>query len=1063
MVFSRNKKQQDAYVELQVTTNFTFLQGASHPEEMVLAAAARGLSAVAITDRNSFAGIVRAHTAAKGAGIKLIIGVRLDFMNGRSLLAYPKDRAAYGRLSRLLSIGRRRAEKGNCNLTLEDFATLAEGQVVVLLGPEQNDTGFGGWIADVLQVAEDPLYLAAHHLYRGDDMTRIRTLARLARKNGLKLLATNDVHAHMPARRPLQDVLSCIRDGCTIDMAGTRLFVNAERHIKSPQEMRSLFAEWPEAITNSLEIADKCQFNLDELRYEYPVNAYDGRDPQAELVRLTWLGAASRFPDGMSEEVVKTLTHEINLVAELNFAPYFLTVYDIVRFARSQGILCQGRGSAANSAICFCLGITSIDPVKSELLFERFISAERGEPPDIDVDFEHERREEVIQYIYAKYGRDHAGLAATVISFRTKMAIREVGKALGLSIDTITVLSKSLWRSKDEEIQEVQVREAGLDPSAPNIRLALKLTRELMGFPRHLSQHVGGFVITHGPLEEMVPVENAAMADRTVVQWDKDDLDALGILKIDVLGLGMLSCLRKGFDLLRQHYGLDYNLATLPQDDPHVYDMLCRADSIGVFQVESRAQMSMLPRLKPRNFYDLVVEVAIVRPGPIQGDMVHPYLRRRDGLENVEYPKEELRQVLGKTMGVPLFQEQAMKIAIVAAGFTPSEADQLRRAMATFRKMGTIGNFQLKMVEGMVARGYERDFAERCFKQIEGFGDYGFPESHAASFALLVYASAWMKYAYPAVFAAALLNSQPMGFYAPAQIIRDARDHHVQVFAVDVNYSFWDNMLEDAHTVTGVPQKALRIGFRQIKGFKEMDALTLVSERKNGYLSVRDLWRRSGLNAAGLERLAEADAFRSLGLSRRAALWEARALSNYELPLFAHTQDKFRPGANSPNFTPVKEPQVILPQPMLGEDVMLDYERLRLSLKAHPMELFRNDLAKARIITAKRLEYTPHGAKVRVAGLVLNRQRPGTAKGVLFVTLEDETGWINLVIWAQTFEKYRRIILGSRLLAVEGEIQKEGIVIHVVVKKAFDMDSDLANLLEKAEAPLVLPQGRDFR
>jgi len=1063
MVFFRNKKQQDAYAELQVTTNFTFLQGASHPEEIVLAAAARGLSAVAITDRNSFAGIVRAHTAAKQADIKLIIGVRLDFMNGRSLLVYPKDRAAYGRLCRLLTIGRRRAEKGSCHLTLDDFSALAEGQVVVLLAPEKIDPAFQDWIADVQQVAEGTIYLAAHHLYGGDDHKRITILSRLAKKNSLELLATNDVHAHMAARRPLQDVLSCIRDGCTIETAGIRLFVNAERHIKSPEEMKTLFSLWPKAISASLEITEKCQFSLDELRYEYPINAYDGRDPQTELVRLTWLGAASRFPGGMPEEVVKTLTHEINLVAELNFAPYFLTVYDIVRFARSRGILCQGRGSAANSAICFCLGITSIDPVKSELLFERFISAERGEPPDIDVDFEHERREEVIQYIYAKYGRDRAGLAATVISFRTKMAIREVGKALGLSLDTITVLAKSLWRSKDEEIQEAQVREAGLDPTAPNIRLALKLTRELMGFPRHLSQHVGGFVITHGPLEEMVPVENAAMEDRTVVQWDKDDLDALGILKIDVLGLGMLSCLRKGFDLLRQHYGLDYTLATIPQDNPHVYDMLCRADSIGVFQVESRAQMSMLPRLKPRNFYDLVVEVAIVRPGPIQGDMVHPYLRRRDGLEVVEYPKEELRQVLGKTMGVPLFQEQAMKIAIVAAGFTPSEADQLRRAMATFRKMGTIGNFQTKMVEGMVARGYERDFAERCFKQIEGFGDYGFPESHAASFALLVYASAWLKYAYPAVFAAALLNSQPMGFYAPAQIIRDARDHHVQVFAVDVNYSFWDNALEEAHTVTGVPQKALRIGFRQIKGFKELDALALVEERNNGYLSVRDLWRRSGFNAAALERLAEADAFRSLGLSRRAALWEARALSNYELPLFAHAQDKFRPGANSPNFTPVKEPQVLLPQPMLGEDVMLDYERLRLSLKAHPMELFRTDLARAKMIAAKRLEYTAHGTKVRVAGLVLNRQRPGTAKGVLFATLEDETGWINLVIWAKTFEKYRRVILGSRLLAVEGEVQKEGIVIHVVVKKAFDMDGDLSNLLEKAEAPLVLPQGRDFK
>ncbi|MBL4813283.1 MAG: error-prone DNA polymerase, partial [Rhodobacteraceae bacterium] len=724
-----------AYAELQVTSNFTFLEGASHPGEMVLAAAARGLSAVAITDRNSFAGIVRAHSAAKDAHVQLIIGLRLDFMNGRSLLVYPKDRQAYGRLCRLLTLGRRRAEKGSCYLELDDFSVYAEGQIVVLLPPDEEEDAFKDWIAAVKAVAAGEVYLAAHHLYRGDDQHRIAALADLATVQGLTLLATNDVHAHVAARRPLQDVLSCIREGCTVETAGHRLFMNAERHIKTPAEMAALFADWPEALAASLAIADQCQFSLDELKYEYPTSGYGGKDPQSELVRLTWLGAADRFPGGMPEGVMKTLTHEINLVAELEFAPYFLTVYDIVRFARSQGILCQGRGSAANSAICFCLGITSIDPVKSELLFERFISAARGEPPDIDVDFEHERREEVIQYIYAKYGRDRAGLAATVISFRTKMAIREVGKALGLSVDTTTVLAKSLWRSKDEDIQEQQVREAGLDPTAPNIRLAHKLTRELLGFPRHLSQHVGGFVVTEGPLEELVPVENAAMADRTVVQWDKDDLDTLGILKIDVLGLGMLSCIRKAFDLLRLHYGLTYTLATLPEEDPHVYDMLCRADTIGVFQVESRAQMSMLPRLKPRKFYDLVIEVAIVRPGPIQGDMVHPYLRRRDGIETVDYPKEELRRVLEKTNGVPLFQEQAMKIAIVAAGFTPSEADQLRRAMATFRKMGTIGNFQVKMVEGMVERGYERDFAERCFKQIEGFADYGFPESHAAAFA----------------------------------------------------------------------------------------------------------------------------------------------------------------------------------------------------------------------------------------------------------------------------------------------------------------------------------------
>src|SRR6266851_1788546 len=865
------------YAELQVTTNFSFLRGAAHPDELVVTAAASGHRALAIPDRNSLAGIVRAHHAAKEVGIRLVVGCRLDLRDSTSLLAFPEDRAAYGRLTRLLTLGKRRAPKGECHLDYADVVAHGAGQILVVLPPEDGDVAE---LAD--RVAADfpgRAYLAAHHLYRGDDASRLARLAIVAEESGLPLLAMGDVLYHIPERRPLQDVLTCIREHCTITEAGFRLAAHAERHLKPAGEMARLFRGHTDALARSLEIVGRCHFSLDELRYEYPEEPVpDGMTPQQRLAALAWAGAAERFSAsiegargqaseqppspfplpplggegsfraGIPQKVRELITHELALIERLDYARYFLTVHDIVAFARSRGILCQGRGSAANSVVCYCLGITAVDPARIDVLFERFISAARGEPPDIDVDFEHERREEVIQYIYEKYGRDRAGLAATVICYRTRSAIREVGKAMGLSGDVVAALAGMVWGWSSERVADRRVREAGLDPEDHTLRQALDLAGELIGFPRHLSQHVGGFVITRGPLSELVPIENAAMDDRTLIEWDKDDLDTLGILKIDILALGMLTCIRRAFSLIEQHYGRSYDLATVPAEEPAVYEMLSRADSLGVFQVESRAQMTMLPRLKPRKFYDLVIEVAIVRPGPIQGDMVHPYLRRRAGVEPVSYPSKELEAVLGKTLGVPLFQQQAMKIAIVAGGFTPGEADKLRRAMATFKRTGTIGTFKTKMIEGMVAKNYPRDFAERCFSQIEGFGEYGFPESHAASFALLVYASAWLKCRYPDVFAAALLNAQPMGFYAPAQIVRDLREHGVEVCPVDVNHSHWDATLEPGpHAAARVhplhremagdirTTHALRLGFRKIKGLSEEHGRSIVQNRAAGY------------------------------------------------------------------------------------------------------------------------------------------------------------------------------------------------------------------------------------
>ncbi|MCZ6721311.1 MAG: error-prone DNA polymerase, partial [Proteobacteria bacterium] len=914
-----------------------------------------------------------------------------------------------------------------------------------------------------------------HHLYRGGDGVRIDRLAKLAKIAGLPLAATNDVLYHQPERRPLQDVLTCARKHCTIHDAGRRLQPNAERHLKAPEEMARLFRGHPEAIERTLEIAGRCTFSLDELRYEYPAEPVpEGLNPQEGLVRLTWEHAAGRYTGGVPEKVRELLERELALIAELGYAPYFLTVYDLVRFAKSRGILCQGRGSAANSAVCYVLGITAVDPEKIDLLFERFVSAERDEPPDIDVDFEHERREEVIQYIYGKYGRERAGIAATVIRYRSKSAIRDVGKALGLSLDTVDALSRTTWGGGGEGIDEKLIREVGFDPEDHTLKLALRLSRELIGFPRHLSQHVGGFVISRERLDELVPIENAAMEERTVIEWDKDDLDALGLLKIDVLALGMLTCIHKAFELVEHHYGRGLDLATVPADDPAVYDMLCEGDSIGVFQVESRAQMSMLPRLKPRTFYDLVIEVAIVRPGPIQGDMVHPYLRRREGKEEAHYPSEEIREVLGRTLGVPLFQEQAMRLAMTA-GFSPAEADQLRRSMATFRMNGSVYQFADRFVSGMIERGYSRECAEFYFKRIEGFGGYGFPESHSASFALLVYVSAWLKCHYPAAFACALLNSQPMGFYAPAQIVRDAQEHGVEVRPVDANHSEWDCTLEP------LPggRRALRLGFRRIKGFGENNALRLVAARGEGYPTLHALWLRSGLSCSALETLANADTFGSLGLDRRAALWQIQRLGDKPLPLFSEASTKF--GQNAPPPDLVNEPEVFLPEMSLGEHVIEDYRHLTLSLRAHPLALLRERFTKEGITPNAKLAELANDSRVMVAGLVLVLQQPGTAKGVIFATLEDETGHANIIVWPNVFARYRRIILGSRLLGISGRLQREGQVIHVVADHPTDLSARLQLLTEQEDpskrAPAhvghvkhpgrdswhAMPKGREFR
>jgi error-prone DNA polymerase len=1079
--------------ELAVTTNYSFLHGASHPHELVREAHALGLSAIGIADRNSVAGVVRAHVEAKDCGLRLLPGARLVFSDDTpDILAYPRDRAAWGRLCRLLTLGNRRAEKGDCILYLADLVDHVEGLQLILMPPrpalEQAE-------ATIKRLPRDQLWLAATIHHRGDDQRHLRRLDAFAQKHSLPMVAVGDALYHAPARRPLQDVLTCIREHTTLDRAGFHLEANAERHLKPPAEMARLFRRHPQAIAETIRFSETCHFSLDDLRYEYPEETCEGfASAQEALMAFTEQGAAQRYPGGVPARVRAALDHEYRLIAELDYAPYFLTVHDIVRFARSRGILCQGRGSAANSAVCYCLHITEVDPNQIDLLFERFVSAERREPPDIDVDFEHERREDVIQYIYARYGRHRAGLAATVICYRGRSAIRDVGKVFGLSEDTISALAGTLWNWSSSSPVEDEVRRLGLDPADRRLGLALALSSELCDFPRHLSQHVGGFVMTRGRLDELIPVSNAAMEGRTVVEWDKDDLNALGILKVDVLALGMLSCMRKALAMLHAHYGFTPTLAAIPKEEPAVYDMLCRADTVGVFQIESRAQMTMLPRLRPRQFYDLVIEVAIVRPGPIQGGMVHPYLRRRQGNEPIVYPRAELETVLGKTLGVPLFQEQAMRIAIVAAGFTAAEADRLRRSMAAFRRTGTISRFEDKFVEGMIARGYDPDFAARCFRQIEGFGEYGFPESHAASFALLVYYSSWVKCHYPDVFAAALLNSQPMGFYAPAQIVRDAREHGVEVRPVDINASHWDNTLEQrplrlqqpdgcaatspadageerarvsspvyggsgcaaqcAAAAEGGPPptlhprhasmageirttRALRLGLRQVSGFHEADARRIEDARTQPFDSIRDLWLRTGLEPAALERLADADAFRSLGLDRREALWVVRGLRRTgdkdDLPLLALTSAREH------------EQDFALPVMPLGQHIVEDYRHLHLSLKAHPVSFLRENLNRRRVIPNEALSTTRAGRSVEVAGLVLVRQRPGTASGVIFMTLEDETGVANIIVWPRTFERFRPVVLGARLTLVRGELQSESDVIHVVA----DHIEDLTPMLDE--------------
>ncbi|HET7848758.1 MAG TPA: error-prone DNA polymerase [Pseudolabrys sp.] len=1224
------------YVEFAVTSNFSFLRGASHPEEMLRQAAHLDMAGMGLCDRNSVAGVVRAHLLKRETKLALCYhpGARLVFADGTpDILAYPRDRAAWGRLCRLLTTGNLRAEKGYCTLFIEDLLAHIDGLELIVMEKSTNDflssavsllstppacpslppplAGEVGSRSDpgrgpfanvnfislfrassasaervsastltlprkrgrekeeqrgrehafsieklklLLPLLHDAapgrVRLAASMLYRGDDRARLAKLAECARVSRVPLIAVNDVLYHVPARRKLQDVVTCIREHMTIEAAGRKLGVNAERHLKPSEEMARLFRDAPDAIAETMRLSRKLTFSLDELAFEYPEETREGfATPQDALVHYTYEGAKARYPGGIPDKVRKSLEHELALINQLQYAPYFLTVHDIVRFARSQNILCQGRGSAANSAVCYCLGVTEVNPEHSDLLFERFVSASRREPPDIDVDFEHERREEVIQYIYKRYGRDRAGLAATVISYRGRSAMREVGKAFGLSEDAINAIGSTMWGSSSD-FKEADLGRAGLSRKTARVRKMFEMVEEIAGFPRHLSQHVGGFVMTRGRLDEVVPIGNAAMEDRTCVEWDKDDLDALRILKVDVLALGMLTCLRIAFGLLDKHYPdalpapqSALTLSAIPAEDPAVYRMLQRADSLGVFQVESRAQMSMLPRLRPEKFYDLVVEVAIVRPGPIQGDMVHPYLRRKQGIEPTTYPSKELEAVLHKTLGVPLFQEQAMQIAIVAAGFTPEEADQLRRAMATFRRVGTIGTFQKKMIEGMVAKNYAREFAERCFHQIEGFGEYGFPESHAASFALLVYASSWFKCHYPDVFAAALLNAQPMGFYAPAQIVRDVREHGVEVRHVDINRSDWDTRLESGpraaerlHLLHATMKDdvhsthAMRLGFREIQGIREEEAKLIVERRRtslplvtqrfaplpprfpssppplagevarrspkgegvagggssisaaqvptpsltlprkrgrekeeqggreqsvraeNGqikssheipYDSIRDVWLRTGLSLRALERLADADVFASLGLSRREALWAVKILDRAgdhdDLPLFLGG------GARA------REPDVHLPPMPPGEEVVNDYRFLKLSLRAHPAEFLRSDLVQRGIAKNESLRTLKTGAYVRVSGLVTCRQRPGSASGVIFMTIEDETSIANVIVWPKVLERFRPVVLGTRYVSVTGRMQEECGVIHVVADRLEDLSFLLGRLSEASD------------
>ncbi|TPI76240.1 error-prone DNA polymerase [Mesorhizobium sp. B2-8-9] len=1041
------------YAELQVTSHFSFLRGASSAGELFSQAALLGIEALAVVDRNSLAGIVRAHEAAKTTGVRLIVGCRLDLTDGMSLLAYPTDRDAYSRLCRLLSLGKARAGKAKCHLEWSDVVAYGDGLIAVLL-PDMADEILALRLRHLREAFGDRAYMALTLRRRPNDQLRIHDLATLAWKMKVPCVVTNDVLFHEPGRRMLQDVVTAIRHNLTIDALGERRERHADRYLKPPQEMHRLFSRYPEALARTMEIADRCRFSLDELAYQYPEERDDpSLTPQQALEKLTWQGAATRYPEGVPDSVARSLRHELRLIEKLDYAPYFLTVNSIVRFARSKDILCQGRGSAANSAVCYVLGITSIDPGRNDLLFERFVSEERREPPDIDVDFEHERREIVMQWVFDTYGRDHAALCSTVVRYRTKGALRDVGKALGLPEDLIRTLSGQVWGWSEEGVEKRHVEELNLNLADRRLRLTLDLASQLMGAPRHLSQHPGGFVLTHDRLDDLVPIEPASMKDRQVIEWDKDDIDALKFMKVDVLALGMLTCMKKGLDLLAECRDIRLDLATIPAEDPRTYAMIRKADTLGTFQIESRAQMSMLPRLKPRTFYDLVVQVAIVRPGPIQGDMVHPYLRRREGIEPVHYPRPELEKVLGKTLGVPLFQEQAMRVAIECAGFTPGEADMLRKSMATFKFTGGVSSFKTKLIDGMVDNGYERGFAEQTFKQLEGFGSYGFPESHAASFALIAYASAWLKCWHPDVFCAALLNSQPMGFYAPAQIVRDAAAHGIEIRPACVNASRWDCTLEP---ISDGGHFAVRLGLRMVRGLANAHASTIVATRADQpFASVEDLWRRAGVPQAALVQLAEADAFRpALGLARREALWAIKALRDEPLPLFAAAS------AREAELVPeIDEPAVALRPMTAGGEVVEDYRHIRLTLRSHPISFLRDDLRRRRIVSCAEAMEARDGRWLETAGIVLVRQRPGSAKGVMFITLEDETGIANLVVWPKVFEQHRRTVLSAGMIAVKGRIQREGEVVHLVARKISDLSNELASVGER-EGSFPVPHGR---
>ncbi|HEX8447041.1 MAG TPA: error-prone DNA polymerase [Sphingomonas sp.] len=1072
------------FAELVAATNYSFLRGASHPSDMIAQAIALGQAGIGIADRNTVAGVVRAHVALRDAraeamaaigediDFRLVVGARLAFADGTpDIVAYPATRRGWGQLTRLLTLGNRRTKKGGCELMLADLIAHDADLLLILLPGMGLGQELPPILAELAPLFARRVWLGVDMPRGGRDHRRLAGLRAVAEAAGIPVLATCDALYASRAERPLHDIVTCIREGVTIQQAGRRLAANAERHLKTPGEMARLFRDCPQAVAETTAFLARIDFTLDQLRYEYPHEPVpSGWDPQDWLEHLVLEAARARYPAGIPAKLTGLLDEEFRLIRERAYAYYFLTVHDVVRFARAQvpPILCQGRGSAANSAVCFLLGITSVDPMQYDLLFSRFVSSERDEPPDIDVDFEHERREEVMQYIYARYGRERAGIAATVIHYRPRSAVRQVGKALGLSEDVTARISSTVWGSFASTIEEKRFAETGFSLDTPAIGRLKLLVDQLLMFPRHLSQHVGGFVLTEGRLDELVPIHNGAMPDRTFIEWDKDDIDALGLMKVDILALGMLTCIRKAFALMRQHGLGDHELATVPPDDPAVYAMLQKGDSIGVFQVESRAQINMLPRLKPREFYDLVIQVAIVRPGPIEGDMVHPYLRRRAGKERVEYPSphpdhgpaDELVQLLGKTRGVPLFQEQAMKLAMVAARFTPDEANRLRKSMATFRKVGGMDDFERKMVGGMTARGYDADFARRCFEQIKGFGSYGFPESHALSFAILVYISSWIKCHHPAVFACALLNAQPMGFYAPAQIVRDARDHAVDVRRIDINASAWDNSLE--------PQAsgghALRLGFRQISGFREEWAERIVAARP--FATIEALARGAALPARALRLLADADACRSIGQDRRNAAWEVRRTPDDRLPLFAAADAREL----------ADEADAELPVMPLVEHVTADYQLTRLSLKAHPMAFLRAGLACEQVLSAAQAEMARNGARVAMAGIVLIRQRPGKGNAI-FVTLEDETGIINVLIWARLFETYRRAIMASRLMQVEGVIQRspEGVV-HLMASRVIDRTPALDGLSDTVESGArmmpqshvhprdvrILPRSRDF-